>query len=149
VKRKNLCYLALCEPPSAKQRLKATLAMLPQVYRVTDHGGHIKINATRPLPAIKGLHAIKVKDQTTHFDAVYWDFAMAAFKHATTKKHGAQALGVMAHYLINLFGVPEAEWHEYAAASRRYLNAAVSDEEAHGWEFPHIERLRKQMRGGR
>jgi hypothetical protein len=147
MKRRTYCFIAICVPPKSKQATKATLALTPGVFRVTDHGAHIKVNATRRrLPAIAGMHALRVRDRTRHFDAAYWDFAMAAFRHATKKRHAKeQAMGVMFHYLANLFGIPEPEWCEREAAGRRYLNAAYTDEEAHGWEFPHVERLKRMV----
>lgn len=148
MKRNNLCFIGICSPPRLKQSIKATLALAKGVYRVTDHGGHIKVNSAKPLPKIAGFHCLKVRDQTTHFDARYWDFTMDAFRYAVKKGHGS-ALGIMVHYLINVFGVPEVEFHEFAASSRRFLNASMTDEEAHGWEFPHIAKIRKQLAEGK
>ena len=147
MKRKVRCYIAICEPPKAKQRIKAALALQRGVVRVTDHGEHIKINTTRALRPVPGLLAAEVRDQTKHFDVRYWDFAMEAYRHSLRQKHTReQMLGVMFHYLANLLGVPEPEWCERESAGRRYLNASVTDEEAHGWELPHVARLQKILR---
>lgn len=137
------CYLGICL--RNKQDVKRALLNVPGVYRITDHGGHIKINTTKRLPTIRNLRTVLVRDRTKHFDARYWDFAMEAFRHAEKRKHGRQPLGIMIHYLCNLFGetTSEAAYLAMAAAQRAYIDATVSDEDAHGWELPYVQALRK------
>lgn len=130
---KGKCYLGVTRRPQwTKRRLLAVLG----VYRITDHGPHLKINTTKALPRIAGLRTILVRDRTTHFDARYWDFALDAFRHATKKRHtSTQAIGIVIHYLYNLFGLPEAEHLDVLAANRHWINATMTDMEAHGWEI--------------
>lgn len=145
---KGKCYIGICRPAN-KATIKRLLAETPGVYRVTDHGSHLKVNSRKPLPSIVGFVVELVADQTTHFDAKYWDFAMAAYRHATRKEHEPRrALGVMIHYLNNLFldGTPEGEYMVDAGLRRIQLDRTVTDEQAHGWELPVVRRLKKRTR---
>lgn len=137
---KGKCYLGVTKRP---QWTKRRLLKVAGVYRITDHGPHLKVNTTKPLPPIPGFRAILVRDRTTHFDATYWDFALAAFRHATRKRHAAsQAIGVVVHYLYNLFGIPEAEHLDVLAANRRWINATMTDMDAHGWEIVALRKAK-------
>jgi hypothetical protein len=138
------CYIGVCHSRS-KARIKRELVCRPGVYRVTDHGGHIKINACSPLQPVKGLRTVLVKDETTHFDVRYWDFATDAFRHATKKgHHPRRALGIMIHYLNNLFlvGMEEGDYLITHGLKRIQLERSVTDEQAHGWELPHVVKLK-------
>jgi hypothetical protein len=140
---KSLCYLGTCDR-GTQQAVKRALLRVPGVFRITDHGPHIKINTAKRLPAVRHLKAVQVPDKTTHWDVAYWDFAMAAFRRATTKRQAPhRVIGVMLHYLCNLFGVPESELLDMLAAERRYLERAVTDEEAHGWEMRALNKARR------
>ncbi len=140
------CYLGVCGP-GLKQKIKRALLGVEGVYRITDHGGHIKINTTKPLPPVRGLRTILVKDRTTHWDAEYWDFAMSVFRRATTKhQRPEKAFGVMVHYLCNLFGLPEVEVLNMLAAQRVFIDATWTDERAHGWELKELAKLKSQER---
>lgn len=142
---KEYCYLALCGP---KRKTISALLRDTNVLRVTDHDSHIKVVTRRPWKVPDGIVAERVKDQTTHWDVEYWAFAMMIARHTQSKRQDpAQAFKVMVHYLANLWVLPEAEFCEWVAAGRRYLSAAVSDEEAHGWELPIVERLKARKRG--
>jgi hypothetical protein len=138
------CYIACCARRDV-QRIKRRLALSPGVYRITDHGSHLKINTTKPLPSIRGLRSVKVTDQTTHWDAAYWDFAMAAFRRsARLRQNPARAIGVTIHYLANLFGIAdEAGFFFEQARSRIELDARITDEQAHGWEFQYVAKLKR------
>lgn len=140
---KGKCYIGITD---RMQWTKRRLLKCRGVYRITDHGTHLKVNTTRRLPRIAGFRAVLVRDRTTHFDPRYWDFAMAAFRRATSRRHGGeQAIGVMVHYLYNLFGLPEAAHLDVLAAGRRYIDATVTDEQAHGWELPYVKKLRASV----
>lgn len=134
------CYLGVCR--GDKEKIKRRLVAIPGVYRITDHGSHVKVNTTKPLPAVRGFRAIRTRDRSTHWDVKYWDFCMDAFRYATKKRHDRKALDVLLHYLVNLFGEGDREEEFYAmlAANRRWINRAWTDERAHGWE---ITALRK------
>jgi hypothetical protein len=126
------------------EKLKRDLLQRPGVYRITDHGTHLKVNTTKPLPA--HWEAVLVKDQTTHWDATYWDFALAAFRHSVKRGHDSKkAVGVLIHYLCNLYGfyTTEAELLELLAAGRRWTDKTVTDEAAHGWELKALDGWKK------
>lgn len=142
--RRGRCYLGVCSR-SEKQRIKRQLVLTPGVYRITDHGAHLKINTSKTLPPVRGLRVSQVVDETTHWDVRYWDFAVAAFKHASARGHDQYALRVMIHYLCNLFGVnDEAMFFARLAVKRARLDAKLTAKAAHGWELRHTAKLRRK-----
>lgn len=137
------CYLGVCSPhtPVTISRVKIALLRNPSVRRLTDHGTHLKVHTTKALPSIRGFRTILTKDHTTDWDSFYWEPAMVIARHVVKRRHPtSDALGVIVHYLALLLGVPEAEFCDLTAARRRWLNATLSDEEAHGWELTALRK---------
>ena len=70
---------------------------------------------------------------------------MAAFRRSVERKQDARALGVMLHYLCNLFGVrDEPMFYARLAVRRAAFDARVTGRVAHGWEYRHLKQLRRQ-----
>lgn len=149
-KRREQVYLIPLEPYEDEVPLKRRLARCPGVYRITSHGGHLKVNSLLPLKLKREV--VVVPDQTTHWDPKYWDFAMRAFRYAVRKGHdNNRALSVMIHYLCNLFVARrygEAEYLAAAGLARARLEATMTEEEAHGWELAALRRAKKRHRKG-
>lgn len=136
----EVCYLVRVRSAD-KKRLMVVMAKNDNVLRVTDHGPHVKVVSRGPLTPLKGLTFTKVPDKTKHWDVMYWDFAMQVFRRAIKKRQKPDmAIGVLVHYLCNLMGQPEELLLRKLAANRAYIDAAISDEEAHGWEMKALRK---------
>lgn len=147
MKKRQLCYIAV-----SQRRKLAIRALLDRanVVRVTDHGTHLKIITRGALAPMKGLTVEQVRDRTTHWDVRYLDFAMEVVRHGNRRKQDpAKTIGVLVHYLANLWGLPESQLLDMLAAQRAYVSAAYTDEEAHGWELPAVRRLQRKQMGGK
>lgn len=136
------CFIAIVN--GSKRGAIQGLLRYERVLRVTDHGSHIKIVVRGALPKVCGVHAMAVRDRTTHWDVRYWDFATEIARHTWTKgQEPHRSIAVLLHYLANIFVLPEAELLDMIAANRRFVGAAVTEEEAHGWELPYLQKLYK------
>ncbi len=141
-----MCYIGICAK-GQKNRVKRALARLDVVYRITDHGSHLKVKANGPLPTIRGFRTVLAPDKTKHWDEAYWDFAHAAFKRCTQRRQNPKmALAVMIHYCFNLLGTGSETRYLANMAKRRAKSARrITDKMAHGWEFPHVQALKRRV----
>ena len=135
------CYL-LTVPRRYKQAAKNRMARLSCVARITDHGGHIKVIASKQPPRQKHCGPwVEAEDETTHWDVKYWDFAMAVYRRSLKRGQApAESMGVMVHYLCNLFGLPEQALLSKLFYDRAFVDAWLTNEEAHGWELDALGR---------
>ena len=145
----KVCYLRPVKSGENKRTIKRALLEIRGVTRITDHGGHLKVNGRDgvKIPELKRLGLIQTADKTKHWDAFYWDVAMDAFRHGTThRQKPSNIVSVVAHYLCNLFDVPEKQLFAMIAAKRDWIDATWTDRKAHGWELDVIAKASKALR---